>query len=224
MSISVAPATARLRSAVPRTFPIRRSEQPRSWRRCDWARENTDADDVSLFGICSGAFHAFHAALLQASVDHLILVNPAIFYLAPDDTIRNSTGKAVTAAHNLHRLKFVRSQLPAALRSPRDMFGFLRRAGRGFIYLWAARIRRILGRIGISLREPEDLARDLNALAGQDITTLRRVRRGRARRQIPAGLRRIDPHPTRRPRRGHGDRHRWWRPRVLAARRPTNHG
>ena len=40
------------------------------------------------------------------------------------------------------------------------------------IYLWAARIRRILGRIGISLREPEDLPRDLNALASQDITTL----------------------------------------------------
>ncbi|MDQ6697953.1 MAG: alpha/beta fold hydrolase [Actinomycetota bacterium] len=137
-----------------------------------WARANTDIDDVTLFGICSGAYHSFHAAVQQRNVDRLILVNPAIFYLGSDDTVGNSTGKAVIAAYNLQRPGFVRSQVSVALRNPRLLLPFVRRAVRGLVYLWGARTRHALGRIGIPLREPQDLARDLALLAGSGITTL----------------------------------------------------
>jgi hypothetical protein len=138
----------------------------------DWARANTDADDVSLFGICSGAYHSFHAAVQQSNVERVILVNPLIFYLGSDDTVRTSTGRAITAIHNIHRLGFVRRQLPAAIRSPRELIRFVRRAVRGLRYLLAARARRALWRVGIPMREPEDLARDLNALDSHGIATV----------------------------------------------------
>jgi pimeloyl-ACP methyl ester carboxylesterase len=134
-----------------------------------WARANVGDGEISLFGICSGAFQSFHAALLDADIGRVMLVNPAIFYLGPDQTVGTSTSKAMIATHNLLRLRFLQAQVKRALRSPKDLGQFWRRAVRGFGYSLRAWARPVLRRAGIHLPEREHLARDLQRLADSDV-------------------------------------------------------
>ena len=68
-----------------------------------WIRGLTGFDKVVLFGLCSGAFNAFHAAIAGVDVDNVILVNPGVFYLGADQDASTSAEARLGAAHSLGR-------------------------------------------------------------------------------------------------------------------------
>ena len=137
-----------------------------------WVWAETDACDISLFGICSGATTSFHAGLRGAPVDRIVLVNPAIFHVDDDGSPAGSAGRAFRAAYSLRRPRFIRQRLWDALTRPRELAAFTRRAFRGYRYLMAAAARRTLDRIGIHVANHNAMADDLQRLSARGISIL----------------------------------------------------
>lgn len=133
-------------------------------RTIDWVRAETDVDDISLFGICSGAFASFHAALAGADVQRLVLVNPLVFHLDEQHSTDRSAGRAFRAAYSLRRPWVVRAHLRAALARPAELPRFLQRAFQGARHLITASVHRRLERVGIHRERSTELARDLERL------------------------------------------------------------
>ncbi|WP_426572109.1 alpha/beta fold hydrolase [Aquihabitans sp. McL0605] len=141
-------------------------------RTVEWVWSETDVDDVTLFGICSGAFASFHAALRGADVQRIVLVNPLIFHLDEDSSTDRSAGRAFRAANTLRRPQAIRDHLGAALAHPGELAPFALRALRGLWHLLTAGLHRVLGNVGIRIERRTELAGDLQRLAADGIDTM----------------------------------------------------
>jgi len=137
-----------------------------------WSEATLDTGETTLFGICSGAYQSFQAAIRGANIRRAIMVNQAIYYLGPDQTVGTSTSKAMIASQNIWRFKFITSQVARALRSPQELVSFARRAWRGVLASFGAAARRVLRRVGVKLPEREHLARDLAGLAERNVDAI----------------------------------------------------
>ncbi len=125
-----------------------------------WLAESTGVHDIVLFGVCSGAFNAFHAALRGARVRGIVLANPAIFYLGPEQTLAGSLDRAVYSANTVTRaltspsrwarLLWSKGALSHAWRRVRDLFR--EKAFRGIVYIAQVRLRHLLVRLRIAPR------------------------------------------------------------------------
>ena len=49
-----------------------------------WLRREHDVGDVTVMGLCSGAFHAWQAALAGADVQQVVAINPLVFHWTPE--------------------------------------------------------------------------------------------------------------------------------------------
>jgi pimeloyl-ACP methyl ester carboxylesterase len=59
---------------------------------------------VAVHGLCSGAYHAFHAALADPRVEALLLVNFPVFFWQPGDTVEQLVRKQAPPAHYAAKL------------------------------------------------------------------------------------------------------------------------
>jgi len=69
----------------------------------EWIRRRSGFDSVVVFGLCSGAFNVFHAAIDGVDLQHAIIVNPATFYLGADQTQYTSPESVLWSAQTLRR-------------------------------------------------------------------------------------------------------------------------
>jgi len=133
----------------------------------DWLRARRDITTVVLFGICSGAYHSFHAALEGAAIDSAILVNPAIWY---NDNFRRA-GLDIQVARNATAAIFQREEWRRVIREPRATLSSMRQAASGFRHLVRVRVGPWLRKVGLD-REPVSLSADLNRIVGRGIDLL----------------------------------------------------
>jgi pimeloyl-ACP methyl ester carboxylesterase len=137
-----------------------------------WLLESGGVHDVMLFGVCSGAFNAFHAALDGADARSLVLVNPAIYYLGADQSVEASPDKALSAGYVMQRGLVSRDKWKRALTTRE---GFSAMTGRmqelvqekalsGAVHLLRARARHALERWHVLKPKPSMLVNDLDRL------------------------------------------------------------
>jgi pimeloyl-ACP methyl ester carboxylesterase len=125
----------------------------------EWLRGLGGVERVLIYGICSGAYHAFHAGLEGARIDAAALVNPGFFYLGDD------SGFAVKVAHNAGRALTSRQDWRDLLRGGKK--GSIGTAWRGLVYMAKARAR-----LWMRGTKGPEIAADLERLARRDIRVL----------------------------------------------------
>jgi len=144
-----------------------------------WVRTRTGFDAVVLFGVCSGAFNAFHAAVDGVAIDHAILVNPGIFYVGADQTASSSTETNLLAAHSLGRGLVSPRKWRLVLREQGVRKGLthaldLLRAGatNGFGVALGAVARNAARRAGLRVEAPSALPTDLEKISARGVKVL----------------------------------------------------
>ncbi len=145
----------------------------------EWVRCHTGFDSVVLFGLCSGAFNAYHAAIEGAAISHVLLVNPAIFYLGADDTAGMSAEAKLSAAHALSRgltsprkwrLVFREQSFGQGVKRARHL---LREgATDGARHVVGAVIRNTARRVGLRVSAPSALPEDLEKITARGVKVL----------------------------------------------------
>jgi len=144
-----------------------------------WVRTQTGFDAVVLFGLCSGAFNAFHAAVEGMDINHAILVNPGTFYLGADHSSSTSAETSLLAAHSLGRglvsprkwrLVFREQGLGTGLTHARDLMRSGAANGLGFAL--GAVVRNAARRAGLHVGAPSELPTDLERIAGRGVKVL----------------------------------------------------
>jgi alpha-beta hydrolase superfamily lysophospholipase len=144
-----------------------------------WVQTRTGFDSVVLFGLCSGAFNAFHAAVDGVDIRHAMLVNPGIFYLGADDTASTSTETSLWAAHSLGRGLVSPRKWRLVLREQGIRHGLahvgdLLRAGAtdGLGFAFGAMARNAARRVGLRVDAPSSLPTDLEKIAARGVKVL----------------------------------------------------
>lgn len=157
--------TLRSCTAQPCLAPERISEAIRT---VDWLRRVGEVRQVALFGLCSGAYQSFHAALQGADVDAAMLVNPGVWY---NDNHREA-GMDIKVAHNSIGAVFRLDEWRRLVRYPRATSVSIRTATTGFAYLLRIWVEPRLRRLGIRVGEPVVLPQDLRRIIGRGIRLL----------------------------------------------------
>jgi dienelactone hydrolase len=142
-----------------------------------WVKQWTGFEHVVTSGLCSGAFNAFQVAVEGLHIDHLILINPGIFYLGAGQSLEDSDERALHSAYALARgvtsgrkLRVAltdREVLRRGLKSARYLFGAS--AMSGYRVLVAASLRNTARRFGLPVRASSELARDLEEMIARGV-------------------------------------------------------
>jgi hypothetical protein len=138
-----------------------------------WVRRWTGNDHIVTAGMCSGAFLGLHLAMNGADIDHVLVINPATFYLdVVGDTYSESKEQAFHSAHaltrgfaDLRRWKLAlrdREIRHRAIRSVRKLFQA--NALSGFRVLAVGSARNAARRVGLRVKATSVLAHDLAAI------------------------------------------------------------
>lgn len=131
-----------------------------------WARDQ-GVRHVAVVGLCSGAYHAFKAAVDGTAVDDAVMINPLTFFWTPDmpldvapAVIADEAARLGKRAHSLEAWrKLLRGQV-----DPRRVAKVLLRRARG---LAADRVRDLARHLRVPLRD--DLGSELLAIARRHI-------------------------------------------------------
>ena len=146
-----------------------------------WARAWSGLDQVVVTGVCSGAFNTFHAAVdAGMEADRIVLINPGIFYLGADQNPVNSDEHALSMAYTFTRSVTNPRRWKLALQDRKVLVGGMRNAGRvmrestasGFRFLLATSARNAARKVGLRVKAPSVLARDLGHLIDRGMDVL----------------------------------------------------
>lgn len=121
-------------------------------------REQHGVERVVAFGVCSGAYLSFHAALADAGISGVVLVNPQTF------TWREGDSLELRAKHSIRSMNFYRSRLFTTDTWRRVSRGDidLRTIIQGVLTLWRRRIARRSSEWGLRGAVASDIAVQLN--------------------------------------------------------------
>lgn len=147
-----------------------------------WFVETQGLERVVLFGLCSGAYNAFHAALAGAPASAVVLVNPWIFYLENDEGFEGSLNLAIGSGYQLQRGLGSREKWLNLIRSPKALaaalsrlFELLRKGAlRGVLRVARGKVRDLLERFHLVSPKPPQLVEDLDRLTrdGTSVTMI----------------------------------------------------
>jgi alpha-beta hydrolase superfamily lysophospholipase len=140
-------------------------------RAVTWARQTMNVDRITLLGVCSGAFHAFQAALQDAGVDQIVLVNPAVFYLGEDGRLDSAIGNAIGRAYGMKRL-LVSPTAWLRVRDREALWSKTPTALKGIAHMGLARTRNVMLRVGLRKPRQSGLAADLVTLTNRGVRIL----------------------------------------------------
>ena len=160
--------------------PYRPQRLDESLATIEWIRSQLGHHDVSLFGICSGAFNAYRAALRDPDLRRVVLVNQVIFSKDAGETLYASPDSAVLSANLLTKGLGDRTRwknLLTGKESVPDAVRQLRRhlsggALRGFNEMVRAKTRNRADRRGDGHHAPNPLMDDFEHVAdgGTEVT------------------------------------------------------
>ncbi|HSV69331.1 MAG TPA: alpha/beta fold hydrolase [Methylibium sp.] len=129
-------------------------------------RASTGVDDCRLLGLCSGAFHAFKAAVADQPVQACLMVNPLTFFWDPrwvtNEGLRDYEPIELMARYR--RLAFTRHPWRKLLALDLDLGAIAAVAARRLTTLARGFAAETARRLGLPLRD--DLARDIEKASG----------------------------------------------------------
>jgi len=73
----------------------------------DFLRSRYGATDMTLYGLCSGAYHALRAAAAGAPVNRILMVNPQNYFWEPGTTLDDLQPADIVYNPKLYRRKFL---------------------------------------------------------------------------------------------------------------------
>jgi pimeloyl-ACP methyl ester carboxylesterase len=138
-------------------------------RAVDWLRREHGVGHCTVMGVCSGAYHAWKAALAGADVQQVVAINPVMFHFKPGMSvdprdhafgqiaIAASAGRSLLDPGRLRKLLSGRVDVRVILAA---ILGNLRRSGR----LRARELGRLAG-----LPLKDDLAAELQQVAARGV-------------------------------------------------------
>lgn len=131
-----------------------------------WARAQ-DVEDVVVVGLCSGAYHAYKAAVAGQAIDRIVLINPLTFDYTPGMSL-DSAAFHVTAQTQLYKASLRKASSWKKLLSGEVRIGpivrvLLRRVG----VLARHHMRNLLRSSGVRMHD--DLGTDLITLAQRGV-------------------------------------------------------
>ena len=142
----------------------------------EWARRWSGTAWVMVCGLCSGAFNVFHAAADGLDVDHLMIVNPGIFYLGSDLNPARSNEHILNMAYAFRRNLTNPRRWKLALQDPKELAWSMRNACRmmrtgatsGFRSLVAVSAQNARRKMRLPVKTTA-LARDLEEMIGRGV-------------------------------------------------------
>ncbi len=143
----------------------------------DWASRLRSGAPIVLFGVCSGGYNAFHAALAGASVSGIVMVNPLIFHTGEHGEASQSPDHHLMSAAMLSRGLMSSGRwksLVAGERSVRGTFDRVRSliadgALRGMYRRAVTMAANALQRLHLIRRPPPPVIRDIRRLSDAEV-------------------------------------------------------
>jgi hypothetical protein len=137
----------------------------------EFMRAQYDISDMSLAGLCSGAYHALRSAAGGLPVNRIIMVNPQNYFWKKGMTLEQ-----VQLAEVAHNPGLYRQRLFSKLAWQRILNGEVDIARIAIIYLQRLRLAteaplRSLGRL-FGIRLPQDLAWELQKIVGRGVRVI----------------------------------------------------
>ncbi len=136
-----------------------------------WLKEQRHVTNVTLIGVCSGAYHGFQAAMAKLPVDHVVSINPLLFYwhsgISLKDTSTHPGGQLEHMANAGRSLRDPKKWLQL-IQGKTDMKGLMRvlaARGKRRIKLQFRTLARTMGR-----PVAQDLAADLQAVTQSGVS------------------------------------------------------
>ncbi len=71
----------------------------------EWMRSRYDVNDITLGGVCSGAYHALRAAVAAVPVNRILMVNPEIFFWKEGMTVKDMQMSEVVRNPGVYRAR-----------------------------------------------------------------------------------------------------------------------
>lgn len=130
------------------------------------------ARDVVLAGLCSGAYVAYHAALVEPAVRGLLLMNPQTFFFKEGDSLDVKGRQTFKDAQHYQRRFFELAAWKKVLAGEVDARRVARVAVARARDLAEARVKDALGFVGIGDAETMSLRRGFGALLDRGVRVL----------------------------------------------------
>ncbi|MFT3790701.1 MAG: alpha/beta hydrolase [Rudaea sp.] len=131
-----------------------------------WVRR-AGVEQVVLAGLCSGAYHAFKAALAGQPVDRIIAINPLTFHYKPGMPLDFAAFRIAAEAARYKRSLRSGASWKKLLRGEVDVGRAVQMVARRLLAAVAGRGRDVLRHLGVPLHE--DLGSELLALARRGV-------------------------------------------------------
>lgn len=71
----------------------------------EWMRSRYNVNDITLAGVCSGAYHALRAAVAAVPVNRILMVNPEIFFWKEGMTVKDMQMSEVVRNPGVYRAR-----------------------------------------------------------------------------------------------------------------------
>jgi alpha-beta hydrolase superfamily lysophospholipase len=131
----------------------------------DWMRSRYRADDITLCGLCSGAYHSLRAAVAALPINRILMVNPETFFW---DQSMSIYGMQLAELVTDHRGKLVSATAWKRLLSGQvNVRYILKRQARRLWLALESRLRDAARRV--HLRLPHDIGTELEEIAARGV-------------------------------------------------------
>jgi pimeloyl-ACP methyl ester carboxylesterase len=131
-------------------------------------REQFGAGDVTLVGLCSGAYHALRAAVAGLSINQILLINPQNFFWKEGTSISDMQLVEVLSGPGKYRERMLSSKSWRKVLTGRaDVRRIASVHLRHAWFTFTSRLRDVARRLHI--RVPQDLGRELTAVTARGV-------------------------------------------------------
>jgi dienelactone hydrolase len=123
--------------------------------------------DVRALGLCSGAYHAFKAAVAGQPLSGVVVINPLTFFWHEGESLDVPAFRVAGDVDRYQKNAFNADKWKKVLRGEVDVVAVAKKVGRHAATLAAARARDLSRKVGFAWRE--DLGAELEAIAKRKV-------------------------------------------------------
>lgn len=132
-----------------------------------WMRSQPGIREVRAVGLCSGAYHAFKAAVAGEPVDGVVVINPLTFFWTPDQSLDFPAFRVAGEAERYGKAAFDRGKWKKLLRGKVNVRNVAQTLARHAASRVVNRARDVSRRVGLPWRD--DLGAELEVVARRGV-------------------------------------------------------
>jgi pimeloyl-ACP methyl ester carboxylesterase len=134
----------------------------------EWVRSQYGVRDITLGGVCSGAYHVLRAAVAAIPIDRILMINPEIFFWDQSMTINDMHQAELVRAPRVLRDKILSAATwTKLLRGRVNVLYVLKMLARRVLLLQQSTFRNVARRMHIRLER--DLGAELEQIAARGV-------------------------------------------------------